>query len=72
MTGPAPAPSPARPRKKDGPTSAARRSSNLHHESKATADLLGKLVEERPGVDHYTAQDKPLFELIEGEGERER
>jgi DNA gyrase subunit B len=56
-------------RKKDGPTRRAK-ISNLHLESKATADLLGKLGKKGLAVDHYTAQDKPLFELAEGEGER--
>jgi DNA gyrase subunit B len=37
---------------------------------KAKADLLGKLSKKGLAVDHYTAQDKPLFELTEGEGER--
>jgi DNA gyrase subunit B len=56
-------------RRKDGPT---RRASvaDLHLESKAIADLLGKLARTGLPVDHYSAQDKPLFELIEGEGER--
>jgi DNA gyrase subunit B len=56
-------------RKKEGPT---RRGKiyNLHLESKAIADLLGKLTKKGLAVDHYSAQDKPLFELTEGEGER--
>ncbi len=56
-------------RKKDGPTRRAK-VSNLHLESKAIADLLGKLSKKGLQIDHYAAQDKPLFELIEGEGER--
>ena len=40
------------------------------HESKAIAELLGKLEKKGLNVEHYSAQDKPLFELIEGEGER--
>src|SRR5688572_4966390 len=56
-------------RKKDGPTRRAK-VSDLHLESKATSDLLGKLSKKGLAVDHYTAQDKPLFELTEGEGER--
>ena len=56
-------------RKKDGPTRRAK-VSDLHLESKAIADLLGKLSKKGLAVDHYAAQDKPLFELIEGEGER--
>ena len=55
--------------RKDGPTRRAK-ISDLHLESKAIADLLGKLSKKGLAVDHYAAQDKPLFELIEGEGER--
>jgi DNA gyrase subunit B len=40
------------------------------HESKAIAELLQKLARKGLSVEHYAAQDKPLFELIEGEGER--
>jgi DNA gyrase subunit B len=40
------------------------------HESKAIADLLQKLARKGLSVEHYAAQDKPLFEIIEGEGER--
>ena len=40
------------------------------HESKAIMDLLGQLEKKGLNVEHYSAQDKPLFELIEGEGER--
>ena len=54
---------------KDGPTRRAQLS-DLHLESKAIGDLLGKLSKKGLTVDHYSAQDKPLFELIEGEGER--
>jgi DNA gyrase subunit B len=41
------------------------------HESKAIAELLAKLSRKGLSVEHYSAQDKPLFELIEGEGEKE-
>jgi DNA gyrase subunit B len=56
-------------RKKDGPT---RRAiyADLHHESKAVAELMGKLSKKGLQVDHYSAQDEPLFEIVEGEGER--
>jgi DNA gyrase subunit B len=56
-------------RRKDGPT---RRASvyNLHSESKAIGDLLDKLAKKGMAIQHYAAQDKPLFELTEGEGER--
>ncbi|HLX70129.1 MAG TPA: DNA topoisomerase (ATP-hydrolyzing) subunit B [Verrucomicrobiae bacterium] len=56
-------------RRKDGPTRRAKLS-DLHLECKAIGDLLGKLSKKGLAVDHYAAQDKPLFELIEGEGER--
>ncbi|HWD91343.1 MAG TPA: DNA topoisomerase (ATP-hydrolyzing) subunit B [Verrucomicrobiae bacterium] len=56
-------------RKKDGPIRRAKLY-HLHLESKAIADLLGKLSKKGLMVDQYAAQDKPLFELIEGEGDR--
>jgi len=56
-------------RRKDTPTRRAKLS-HLHLESKAIGDLLSKLHKKGLAVDHYSAQDKPLFELIEGEGER--
>ena len=40
------------------------------HESKAVADLLNKLARKGLNVEHYAAQDQPLFELTEGEGEK--
>ncbi|MBI4664747.1 MAG: DNA topoisomerase (ATP-hydrolyzing) subunit B [Verrucomicrobia bacterium] len=40
------------------------------HESKAIGELLGKLARKGLNVEHYSAQDKPLFELVEGEGEK--
>jgi DNA gyrase subunit B len=40
------------------------------HESKAVAELLQKLARKGFSVEHYAAQDQPLFELVEGEGER--
>ncbi|HRI13590.1 MAG TPA: DNA topoisomerase (ATP-hydrolyzing) subunit B [Verrucomicrobiota bacterium] len=43
---------------------------DLHLESKAIGDLLGKLANKGFAVEHYSAQDQPLFELIEGEGEK--
>jgi DNA gyrase subunit B len=42
------------------------------HESKAVAELLAKLAKKGLSVEHYSAQDKPLFEIIEGEGEKEQ
>ncbi len=56
-------------RRRDGPTRRAKYS-DLHHESKAVAELLAKLSRKGLSVEHYAAQDKPLFELIEGEGEK--
>ncbi len=41
------------------------------HESKAIAELLAKLAKKGFSVEHYAAQDQPLFEIIEGEGEKE-
>ena len=40
------------------------------HESKAVRELLDKLERKGLNVAHYSAQDRPLYELIEGEGER--
>jgi DNA gyrase subunit B len=40
------------------------------HESKTIADLLQQLTRKGLRVEHYAAQDVPLFELIEGEGDR--
>jgi DNA gyrase subunit B len=40
------------------------------HESKAIAEVLQKLARKGFSVEHYAAQDHPLFELVEGEGER--
>ena len=42
------------------------------HESKAIEKLLGQLTEKGLNVEHYSAQDKPLYELIEGEGEKQQ
>ena len=56
-------------RKKDGPTRRAK-ISDLHLESKAITDLLGRLAKKGFSVEHYAGQDKPLFEMHEGEGER--
>ena len=40
------------------------------HESKAIGELLSKLAHKGLNVEHYAAQDKPLYELVEGEGEK--
>ena len=50
--------------------SGCRHSRRFNHESKAITELLEKLDKKGLNVEHYSAQDKPLFELIEGEGER--
>ena len=42
------------------------------HESKAVSQLLEQLSEKGLNVEHYSAQDHPLFELIEGEGDKEK
>ncbi|MFN7139493.1 MAG: DNA topoisomerase (ATP-hydrolyzing) subunit B [Limisphaerales bacterium] len=42
------------------------------HESKAVAELLDKLSKKGLNIEHYSAQDKPLFELVEGEGEKQQ
>jgi len=41
------------------------------HESKAIEKLLGQLTEKGLKVEHYAAQDHPLFELVEGEGDKQ-
>jgi len=56
-------------RRKDGPIRRAK-VAELHHESKAVAELIGKLSRKGLSVGHYAAQDNPLFELIEGEGDK--
>jgi DNA gyrase subunit B len=40
------------------------------HESKAVMALLAQLGQKGLNVEHYAAQDHPLFELVEGQGER--
>src|SRR5712664_2256777 len=42
------------------------------YESAAIKELLEKLARKGLSIDHYSAQDKPLFELVEGEGERQQ
>ena len=43
---------------------------DLHLESKAIGELLGRLARKGLAVEHYSTQDQPLFELIEGEGDK--
>jgi len=52
-----------------GPTRRARHEEL--YESHAIHELLQELSSKGLSVDHYSAQDKPLFELVEGEGERQ-
>jgi DNA gyrase subunit B len=40
------------------------------YESKAVAELLQKIENKGLDIKHYSAQDKPLFEMLEGEGEK--
>ena len=55
-------------RGRSGPT---RRAKHVElHESKAIGELLTKLSQKGFKVEHYSAQDKPLFEVIEGVGEK--
>src|SRR5258706_7685333 len=42
------------------------------YESHAIKELLEKLARKGFNVEHYSAQDKPLFEVIEGEGEKQQ
>src|SRR5437667_10248907 len=42
------------------------------YENHAIKELLEKLARKGFSIDHYSAQDKPLFELIEGEGEKQQ
>jgi len=39
--------------------------------ARPSLELLGKLDKKGFSIEHYARQDKPLFELLEGEGERE-
>ena len=43
---------------------------SLHLEAKAIGELLSRLSKKGLPIEHYSAQDKPLFELVEGEGEK--
>jgi DNA gyrase subunit B len=42
------------------------------YESHTVRELLEKLAQKGLKVEHYAAQDKPLFELIEGEGDKQQ
>ena len=39
------------------------------HEHTAVEEILSKLNRKGLSVDHYSAQDEPLFEIIQGEGD---
>ena len=41
------------------------------HESAGVDKLIKELSKKGLEIDHYTATDQPIFELVEGEGERE-
>ncbi len=43
---------------------------DLHLEAKAIGEILAKLSRKGLAVEHYAAQDQPLFELVEGEGDK--
>ena len=42
------------------------------YESHAIKELLDKLARKGFQIEHYAAQDKPLFEIVEGEGEKQQ
>jgi DNA gyrase subunit B len=56
--------------KNGGPTRRARHEEL--YESHSIKELLDSLARKGFSVDHYSAQDKPLFEIVEGEGERQQ
>jgi len=58
-------------RAKNGGTVRRARHEELY-ENHAIKELLEKLARKGLSIEHYAAQDKPLFELIEGEGEKEQ
>src|SRR5947199_6013052 len=50
---------------------ARRRSKHVElHESKVIQKIIAELARKGLKVDHYAASDRPIFELIEGEGEK--
>ena len=60
-------PSEAASRRKEGPR---RRARHVElHEHTAVEEILSKLNRKGLSVDHYSAQDEPLFEIIQGEGD---
>jgi DNA gyrase subunit B len=71
LSGEADAETPA-PEKKNGNGSSRRARHEELYESHAIRELLTKLSDKGLNVEHYSAQDKPLFEVVEGEGERQQ
>jgi DNA gyrase subunit B len=68
---PAPTPAPVSPPPVKG--AIVRRARHVElHEAKPVGELLRLLSQKGLSVDHYAAQDKPLFELIEGEGDNQK
>jgi len=64
----APVVAPAASKKNDGP----RRRGRLVelHESASVAKLIAELAKKGLKIEHYSNSDKPLFELVEGDGEK--
>src|SRR5438105_9736404 len=53
------------------PTGVRRRAKLVElHESAAVQKIIAELARKGLKVGHYAASDKPIFELIEGEGEK--
>ena len=42
------------------------------HESTAIQKIIAELARKGLKVNHYAASDRPIFELIEGEGDKRR
>ena len=65
---PAPVAAPAPSKKNDGP----RRRARLVelHESASVGKLIDELGKKGLKIEHYSNSDKPLFELVEGDGEK--
>jgi DNA gyrase subunit B len=63
----------APPQEKSTRTGPVRRARHIElHEARPVADLLRQLSRKGLNVEHYSAQDQPLFELIEGEGDNQK
>jgi len=60
--------------RKNGPANRSRRRARHIeiHESRAIGELLSRLARKGLPIEHYAAQEKPLYELIEGEGDSAR